>query len=117
MKVAENDDAVHGMLKDEQDRCRDALSSLLAQFQQYPKGALNVRRKAYKDKGYLYHYLVYREGQRVVNRHVSAAAIPELKRQLERRNRCWDEIKIYRRRLAYLDRLLHLSPRCNRRKA
>lgn len=111
MEVAENDDAVHGMLKDELERCRDALSSLLTQFQQYPKGALNVRRKAYKDKGYLYHYLVYREGQRVVNLHVSKPALNDLKKQLEQRDRCRKEIQVYRQRIAYLEKLLHTPPR------
>ncbi len=71
MKVAKQDPVIHGMLEEEQRRSREVLRALIAKTEELPKGALNVRRKQGQGKEYLYHYLVRREGQKVVNRHVA----------------------------------------------
>jgi len=106
MKVAEKDPAVHGLLEEECRRCRDVLSALTEKVAQYPKGALNARKKGYKEKEYVYHYLVVREAGQVVNRHVSKVALPELQHQLEQRDKVLREIQVYRKRIAYLEKLL-----------
>ncbi|HEX7475586.1 MAG TPA: hypothetical protein VF318_06415 [Dehalococcoidales bacterium] len=67
MKVAEKDIVVHGMLEDEYGRCREVIEALLAKMANYPRGALNVRRKQNREKEYVYHYLVRRDGKQVIN--------------------------------------------------
>jgi hypothetical protein len=109
MRVAENDKVVQGMLEDEYHRCRDALQSLYEKIRQYPKGALNVRKKKYKGKEYSYHYLVSREGGKIVNRHIAEKNIPNLNSQLKARDLCRKEIRSYEKRIAYLERILKTS--------
>ena len=106
MKVEEKDVAVRGLLEEEYRRCRDVLASLSGKAALYPKGSLNVRKKAYKDKEYAYHYLVSREHGRVVNRHIPETELSELRLQLEQRDKCRKEIQAYKKRIAYLERLL-----------
>jgi len=106
MKVAEKDIVVHGMLEDEYARCREVIEALLAKVKSYPKGALNVRRKQYKEKQYAYNYLVRRDGKKVVNRHISEKELPELQKLIEEREKCRKEIRAYKKRMAYLQKLL-----------
>ena len=106
MKVAKTDPVIHGLLSEEQRRSREALQALQAKVDELPKGALNVRRKQSLGKEYLYHYLVRREGQRVVNQHIPERGLAALQEQLAEREKCRAEIRIYRQRLAYLERLL-----------
>ncbi len=109
MKVAEKDNVVHGMLKEEYERCLDVVKSLQARLENYPKGALNVRRKKIKEKEYGYHYLVRREGKNVVNQHIAAENLPALKKQLGERDKYKKEILAYKNRLVYLEKLLKKS--------
>ena len=109
MKVAEKDSAVFGMLEDEYQRCCDVLESLQKKVELYPRGSLNVRRKQYYGKEYIYHYLVLREGQRVVNRHVSGEKLPQLAIQLEQRDKCKKEMLVYKKRITYLEKLLNIQ--------
>ena len=106
MKVAKIDPVIHGLLLEEQRRSREILQALKAKADKLPKGALNVRRKPGLGKEYLYHYLVRREGKRVVNQHVSERDLQALRAQIIEREKCRAEIKIYKQRLAYLERLL-----------
>jgi hypothetical protein len=106
MKVAEKDKIIQGMLEEEYRRCQEVLKALHAKAENYPKGVLNIRRKKVKGKEYAYHYLVRRDGQRVVNRHVAEKDLPELQKQLEERDKYRKEILIYKKRMVYLERLL-----------
>ncbi|MBN1105589.1 MAG: hypothetical protein JXL84_19430 [Deltaproteobacteria bacterium] len=108
MKVAEKDDAVRGLLKEEYKRCQEVLAALSEKAAQYPKGSLNLRKKRYKGKEYAYHYLVAREEGRVINRHVPEAELPELQLQLAERDKSRKEMQAYKKRIAYLERLLQL---------
>jgi hypothetical protein len=110
MKVAEKDNVVRDLLEEEYRRCRDVLVALSKKVAHYPKGSLNVRKKEYKGKAYAYHYLVARDDGRVVNRHIPKAELPELQQQLEQRDKCRREIRAYKKRIAYLEKLL-LRPR------
>ena len=107
MKVAEKDIVVHGMLEDEYGRCREVIEALLAKAENYPRGALNVRRKQNKGKEYVYHYLVRRDGKKVINRHISEKELPELQKRIEEREKCRKEIRAYKKRMAYLEKLLN----------
>ena len=115
MKVAEKYNAVRGLLEEEYRRCRDVLAALSEKAAQYPKGSLHVRKKRYKGKEYAYHYLVAREEGRVLNRHIPEAELPELKRQLEERDKCRKEMQAYKKRIAYLEKLLQMPRRCSER--
>ena len=106
MKVAKQDPVIHGLLVGEQRRSREALRALIAKAEKLPKGALNVRQKQINGKEYRYHYLVRREGQRVINQHVAERDVTVLQRKLAEREKYRAEIKVYRQRLAYLERLL-----------
>lgn len=106
MKVAKADPVIHGLLSEEQRRSGEILQALQAKADTLPKGALNVRRKQGLGKEYLYHYLVRREGKRVVNQHVAERDLPALRAQIAEREKCRAEIRIYKQRLAYLERLL-----------
>jgi len=111
MKVAEKDNAVRGLLEEEYRRSRDVLAALSEKAARYPKGSLNVRKKAYKGKEYVYHYLVAREQGRVINQHIPKGDLPDLERKLEQRDKCRKEMRTYRKRIAYLEKLLQLPRR------
>ncbi len=106
MKVAKADPVIHGLLSEEQQRSREILQALQEKADKLPKGALNARRKQVQGKEYLYHYLVRREGKKVVNQHIAERDLPALREQITEREKCRAEIRIYRQRLAYLERLL-----------
>jgi ribosomal protein L10 len=106
MKVAKADPIIHGLLSEEQRRSREVLKALQAKADKLPKGALNVRRKQVQGNEYLYHYLVRREGKKIVNQHVPERDLTALREQLAEREKCRAEIRIYKQRLVYLERLL-----------
>ncbi len=106
MKVADKDEVIHSMLAEEYRRCREVLQALLAKADNLPKGALNARRKQVRGNEYVYHYLVRREGRKVVNQHVAEKNLPELQKQIEERDKYRKEILIYKKRMVYLERLL-----------
>ena len=106
MNVAKRDPVIHSMLEEEYRRSREVLQALLAKAETLPRGALNVRRKQIKGNEYVYHYLVRREGKKVVNRHIAAKDLPALQKQIEERDKYRKEILIYKKRMVYLERLL-----------
>ena len=106
MKVAEKDNVIHGMLEEEYRRSHEVVKALQAKVENYPKGALNVRRKKSNGAEYVYHYLVRRDGDKVVNRHIAAGELPELQKQIEEREKYRKEILVYKKRMAYLEKLL-----------
>jgi hypothetical protein len=107
MKVAEKDIVVHGMLEDEYERCREIIGALLTKVENYPRGALNIRRKQNKRQEYVYHYLVRRDGKKVINRHISEKELPEIQKLIEEREKCRKEIRAYKKRMTYLEKLLN----------
>ena len=106
MKVAEKDNVVHGMLEDEYRRSQEVVNALNAKVKNCPRGALNVRRKKIKDKEYIYHYLVRRDGKKIVNLHVAEQNLPKLIKQIEEREKYRKEILAYKKRMVYLAKLL-----------
>jgi len=106
MKVATRDAVIRGLLEEERRRSCEALQALLSKAEILPRGALNVRRKRVQGNEYFYHYIVRREGKRVVNRHVAEREVPELRQQIGERRKNREEIKIVKQRLSYLERLL-----------
>jgi len=106
MKVAKADPVIHGLLLEEQRRSREVHQALLAKVEGLPKGALNLRRKQVKGNEYVYHYLIRREGTRVINQHVSEKNLPELKRLIAERDIYKKEVQVCKKRMACLERLL-----------
>jgi hypothetical protein len=111
MRVVEKDNVVHGMLEDEYRRSQEIVNVLNAKVKNCLRGALNVRRKKIKDKEYIYHYLVRRDGKKIVNLHVAEKDLPRLKKQIEEREKLRKEILAYKKRRAYLAKLLKKSKR------
>ncbi len=68
--------------------------------------SLRIRAKLYKDKKYEYHYLKYRDGDRIVNQHVSGSDLKELKAKLSLRKKYEQEAKSYEKRIAYLKKIM-----------
>jgi hypothetical protein len=108
MKVVEKDKLVDGMLHEELERCRGMVSSLEQEISHLPKGSLHVRKKQYKKKRYRYYYLKYREGKKCVSRHVPDRQLEALKKELEKRSIYQKEIKAYKARIKYLEKILGL---------
>ena len=106
MKVADKDEVIHSMLEEEYRRCREVLQALRTKTENLPKGALNIRRKQVRGNEYVYHYLVRREGKKVVNQHVAEKDLPELQKRIEERDKYRKEILIYKKRMVFLERLL-----------
>lgn len=106
MKVVEKDMVVVGMLNDELARCSEALDGLNGRLSGLPKGSLHLRIKRHGEKEYRYHYLKFRDGARVVNQHVPRDAVQELQDKLELRTRYVSEVKIYKKRISYINRIL-----------
>ncbi len=105
MNVVENDAVVSGMLNDELRRCEEASKAILKVLAKLPRGSLHIRAKLYKDKKYEYHYLKYRDGDRIVNQHVSGSDLKELKAKLSLRKKYEQEAKSYEKRITYLKKI------------
>lgn len=106
MKVVEKDKVISGMLKDELKRCRDMLAELQKSIAALPKGALNERKKRYKEKVYSYYSLKYRYGEKVVNKHIPSEEAPALLKKLEQRRKFEKEARTYKKKIEYLSKIL-----------
>jgi len=105
MKAVENDNLIQGMLHEELERCRRMLLSLKKELTQLPKGSLHIREKLYKGKKYRYHYLKYRDGRKSISKHVSKKELDSLNEKLRARQDYEKEIKSYRARIKYLEKI------------
>ena len=109
MKVVEKDKIVSGMLRDELGRSEEMLAGLQKSLADLPKGVLSERKKRYKEKAYSYFSLKYREGEKVVNRHVRVEQVPALRKKLDQRKKIEKEMKSYQKRIAYLSKILKVA--------
>lgn len=106
MKVAEKDKVISGMLLDELKRCQEMLHDLEKSVSVLPRGALNKRKKRYKDKVYNYYCLKYREGKKVISKHIPSNELEGIVKQLELRKKYEKEIGYYKKRIVYLNKIL-----------
>ncbi len=106
MKVVEKDKVISGMLRDELKRCREMLASLENSVAVLPKGVLSERKKRYKAKSYSYFSLKYRDGKKVVNKHIPNDQAPGLSKKLEQRKKLEREIRSYKKKSDYLSKVL-----------
>lgn len=100
MKVVENDKLIHGMLREELERCRRIVLSIEKELGRLPKGSLHVRKKQYKNNSYHYHYLKYRVGRKSISKHVPANMVQEIKKKLDERQRYMQELKSNKARMS-----------------
>lgn len=111
MKVVEKDKVIGGMLRDELKRCQEMFNSLKKSVSVLPKGVINERKKRYKDKVYSYYYLKYRDGLRVVNKHIPNKEMQEILKKLELRKKYEKEIKSYKKKIDYLNKIMSAGSR------
>lgn len=98
------DEGIKGMLRDEYNRCLQLMEQIKQSMSQYPRGQLVVKKVKAKGHVYKYHHLQWREGKKVLSRHVPEKEIPELKEKIEQR-------EAYRRNGINLEkRLEYLAP-------
>jgi hypothetical protein len=81
----------------------EGLEKVLSQL---PKGVIRKRKKLYKGKAYHYYYLKYREGNKVINKHISNKEHPEIIKKLNLRKQYEKEIKSCKKRILYLKKVL-----------
>ena len=105
MKVVEKDKVISGMLQDELKRCQEMLDSLEKSVIKLPKGVINERKKRYKGKVYLYSYLKYRKGEKVISKHIPNKEVQEIVKKLELRKKYEKEIQSYKKKIVYLNKL------------
>jgi hypothetical protein len=106
MKVVEKDKVISGMLRDELKRCREMLAGLQKSLALLPKGVLSERKKRYKEKAYSYYSLKYRDGEKVVNKHIANDQAPALMSKLEQRRKFEREALAYKKKIEYLSKIL-----------
>jgi len=108
MKQVEKDRLVQGVLVDELRRSQEMVRLLESEASDLPRGSLHLRRKAYKDRSYEYHYMKYWEAGRSVSVHVPRADLDRIREELEHRKAYEKEIREYRGRIKYLERILRV---------
>jgi hypothetical protein len=106
MKVVEKDRLISDMLREELVRCRNMSASLEQVLSSLPKGSLHLRSKDYHGKSYSYHYVKFRERGKSVSRHISSGQVGEVQKQLQTRKSYEQELKTYRARIRYLEKIL-----------
>jgi hypothetical protein len=106
MKVVEKDKVISGMLRDELKRCQEMHDGLRKSVSKLPKGVINKRKKRYKNRVYSYYYLKFRDGKKVVSKHISKEAIQEISKKLEQRKKYEKEMQLYKKRIDYLNRII-----------
>jgi hypothetical protein len=105
MKVVEKDKHIHGMLQEELKRCRDMIISLQKELSNLPAGTIHKRRKQYKGKKYVYHYLKYRQGGMSISKHLPEKEVEKYIQQLQLRNQYEKEKNFYAARVKYLEKI------------
>jgi hypothetical protein len=111
VKVVETDKVIGGMLRDELYRCQEMLNGLRKAISGLPKGSISEREKHYKNKVYSYYYLKYRDGEKVISKHIPNSEIQKVKQELSMRKKYEKEIRSYEKRIAYLNKILRAGQR------
>jgi hypothetical protein len=105
-KVKLEDEGIKGMLRDEFRRCQELVEQVRQAMSAYPKGCLVVKRIKAKGHVYEYHHLQWRDGSKVISRHINKKEVPDLKSQIEQREAYRNNCAILEKRLEYLASLL-----------
>lgn len=100
------DEGIKGMLRDEYNRCLQLMEQIKQSISQYPRGQLIVKKVKVKGHVYKYHHLQWREGEKILSRHVPEKEIPELKEKIEQREAFRKNGRKLEKRLEYLAPLI-----------
>lgn len=100
------DEAIKGMLRDEYNRCLELMEQVKQSMGSYPRGRLVVKKVKAKGRVYEYHHLQWREGEKVLSRHVPGKEIPELQKKIEQREAYRSNCLKLEKRLEYLAPLI-----------
>jgi hypothetical protein len=111
MKVVEKDKVISGMLRDELKRCQEMLDNLEKSISEVPKGAISKRKKRYKNKIYSYYYLKYRDGGKVISKHIPNRKVQEILEKLAMRKKFEKEMQSYGKKITYLNKILRAGKR------
>jgi len=100
------DEGIKGMLRDEYNSCLELMEQVKQSMSNYPRGRLVVKKVKAKGRVYEYHHLQWREGEKVLSRHVPEKEIPELKKKIEQREAYRSNCIKLAKRLEYLAPLI-----------
>jgi hypothetical protein len=100
------DEAIKGMLRDEYNRCKELMEQVKQSMGSYPRGRLVVKKVKAKGRVYEYHHLQWREGKKVLSRHVPEKEIPALLEKIEQREAYRSNCLKLEKRLEYLAPLI-----------
>jgi hypothetical protein len=100
------DEGIKGMLRDEYNRCLELMDQIKQVMSNYPQGRLVVKKVKSKGHVYEYHHLQWREGNKVLSRHVPEREVPELKKKIEQREAYRSNYLKIEKRLVFLAPLL-----------
>lgn len=106
MRADKKDQSVFNMLSSERSRCAELADRLRSEIGKLPKGSLGQRKVKRAGKDYVYPCLRYRDGEKVVYKHLSRDRAEELKPVLERRKKLESSLKANKKRIATLDAML-----------
>lgn len=100
------DEGIKGMLRDEYNRCLELMDQVQVAISSYPRGRLVVKKVKASGRVYEYHHLQWREGDKVLSRHVPEKEIPEIQKKIEQREAYRSNCLKLEKRLEYLAPLL-----------
>lgn len=106
MRREEKDQSVFNMLSSERNRCDAVAGRLRREIDKLPKGSLGERKVKSHGKVYVYPCLRYREGKKVVFKHLSSEKAAVIKPELERRKKLEADLKANKKRIATLEAIL-----------
>lgn len=101
-----DDEVIKGMLRDEYNRCIELMEQVQLSIDTYPRGRLVVKKIKANGRVYEYHHLQWREGEKVLSRHVPEKDIPEIQEMVEKREAYRANFLKLEKRLEYLTPLL-----------
>ena len=105
-KVKIEDSGIKGMLKDEYERCLNLIEQIKHTLDSYPKGRLVIKKVKSKDHIYEYYHLQWRQGEKVLSKHVPQREIPEIKKKIEQRDAYRNNCVMLEKRVSYLAPLI-----------
>lgn len=100
------DEGIKGMLRDEYNRCLELMEQVERSMSDYPRGRLVVKKVKGKRQVYEYYHLQWREGKKVLSRHIPNKELPELIKKIEQREAYRNNCIKLKKRLEYLAPLI-----------
>ncbi len=100
------DSGIKGMLMDEYERCINLIEQIKHTLDNLPKGRLVIKKVKSKDHIYEYFHLQWRQGEKVLSKHIPQREIPEVKKKIEQRDAYRKNCVMLEKRVSYLAPLI-----------